>query len=103
MKDVPPTFVAPINEWYAWNPSPRTNPNVKVLLTLDQSNFPLGVKNMLNGGDVPVAWTNTHYRMLYLNYGHGDRNFTSPELATMIDNSLRWLRLALLQDERDGR
>jgi type 1 glutamine amidotransferase len=92
MKDVAPTFVAPINEWYAWNPSPRTNPNVKVLLTLDRSNFPLGVKNTLNGGDIPVAWTNTAYKMLYLNYGHGDRIFTSPELSAMIDNSLRWLR-----------
>ena len=44
-KGVPPTFVAPINEWYAWTPSPRVNPDVKVLLTLDASNFPLGVKN----------------------------------------------------------
>jgi uncharacterized protein len=92
MKDVPPTFVAPINEWYAWNPSPRTNPDIKVLLTLDPSNFPLGVKNTINGGDVPVAWTNTKYTMLYLNYGHGDRIFTSPALATMIDNGLQWLR-----------
>jgi uncharacterized protein len=57
-----------------------------VLLTLDKSNFPMGVKNMLNGGDIPVAWTNTRYRMLYLNYGHGD-----PILTTMIDNSLAWL------------
>jgi uncharacterized protein len=92
VKDVPSTFIAPINEWYAWNPSPRTNPTVKVLLTLDPSNFPLGVKNMINGGDVPVAWTNTKYKMVYLNYGHGDRIFTSPILATMIDNSLTWLR-----------
>ena len=92
MKDVPATFVTPINEWYAWNPSPRTNPDVKVLLTLDRSNFPLGVKNTLNGGDIPVAWTNTRYKMLYLNYGHGDRIFTSQELTTMIDNGLRWLR-----------
>jgi uncharacterized protein len=37
------------------------------------------------------VWTNTRYKMLYLNYGHGDRNFASPELAVMIDNSLRWL------------
>ena len=91
-KDVPATFVTPINEWYSWNPSPRTNPNVKVLLTLDPSNFPLGVKNMINGGDVPVAWTHTKYRMLYLNYGHGDRIFTSPILTAMIDNGLDWLR-----------
>jgi type 1 glutamine amidotransferase len=91
VKNMPASFVAPINEWYSWNPSPRTNPNIKVLLTLDKSNFPMGVKNMLNGGDIPVAWTNTKYRMLYLNYGHGDRIYTSPILTTMIDNSVGWL------------
>lgn len=91
MKGVPATFVAPTNEWYSWNPSPRTNPAIKVLMTLDASNFPLGVKNTLNGGDIPVAWTNTKYRMLYLNYGHGDKIYSSPILATMIDNSVDWL------------
>ena len=91
VKNMPATFVAPINEWYSWNPSPRANPAIKVLLTLDKSNFPMGVKNMLNGGDIPVAWTNTKYRMVYLNYGHGDRIYTSPILAAMIDNSLAWL------------
>ena len=57
-------------------PQPAHEPDVKVLLTLDKSNFPMGVKNMLNGGDIPVAWTNTRYRMLYLNYGHGDRIYS---------------------------
>ena len=90
-KGVPGSFVAPINEWYAWTPSPRVNPDVKVLLTLDESNFPLGVKNTLNGGDVPVAWINTRYRMVYLNYGHGDRIYSTPVLPTMIDNSVRFL------------
>ena len=47
LKGLPATFVAPINEWYAWTPSPRANPAVKVLLTLNASNFPLGVKNTL--------------------------------------------------------
>ena len=91
VKDVPATFVAPINEWYSWTPSPRANPDIKVLLTLDASNFPLGVKNTLNGGDVPVAWINTRYRMVYLNYGHGDRIYSAPPLPAMIDNALRWL------------
>jgi type 1 glutamine amidotransferase len=88
---VPQTFVAPISEWYAWTPSPRGAPSVKVLLTLDASNFPLGVKNTLNGGDIPVAWINTRYRMVYLNFGHGDRIFSAPELPTMIDNTVRYL------------
>ena len=91
VKGMPPTFVAPINEWYSWTPSPRANPDVKVLLTLDDSNFPLGVKNTLNGGDIPVAWINSKYRMVYLNYGHGDRIYSTPILPTMIDNSLRVL------------
>jgi uncharacterized protein len=64
---------------------------MKVLLTLDDSNFPLGVKNTLNGGDIPVAWMNTKYRMVYLNYGHGDRIYSTPILPTMIDNSVRFL------------
>ena len=91
LKGLPATFVAPINEWYSWTPSPRANPDVKVLLTLDASNFPLGVKNTLNGGDIPVAWINTRYRMVYVNYGHGDQIYSTPQLPTMTDNSLRWL------------
>lgn len=91
VEGVPPTFVSPINEWYAWTPSPRSNASVKVLLTLDASNFPLGIKNTINGGDVPVAWINTRYRMLYLNYGHGDRIFSTPTLPAIIDNGIRYL------------
>jgi type 1 glutamine amidotransferase len=90
-RGMPASFVAPINEWYSWTPSPRANPDVKVLLTLDASNFPLGIKNTLNGGDIPVAWINKKYRMVYLNYGHGDQIYSTPILPAMIDNCLRWL------------
>ena len=60
-------------------------------MTLDASNFPLGVKNTLNGGDIPVGWINSRYRMVYLNYGHGDKIYSTSILSTIIDNSLRWL------------
>ena len=42
VKNMPASFVAPINEWYSWNPSPRANPDIKVLLTLDQLQLPDG-------------------------------------------------------------
>jgi hypothetical protein len=29
--------------------------------------------------------------MAYLNYGHGDRIYSTPILPTMIDNSVRFL------------
>ena len=49
------------------------------------------MKNTLNGGDIPVAWLNTRFRMVYLNYGHGDRIYSTPVLPAMIDNAIRFL------------
>lgn len=71
------SYQAPANEWYSWLPNPRDNPKVKVLASLSQENYPLGLKDVLTQGDVPVVWTNTQYRMLYINMGHGARIFDS--------------------------
>lgn len=90
-KGLPATFEAPQNEWYSWSPSPRLNPDVHVLLSLDKSNFPIGIKDVIMPTDVPIVWTNTKYRMLYLNIGHGDKILTSPYNTTLIENSLNWL------------
>jgi type 1 glutamine amidotransferase len=88
---LPARYTAPINEWYGWRPDPRTNKDVKVLITLDTANFPLGKKDILRGGDIPVAWTNTKYRMLYLNMGHGDQNFASPVQNRLFEDAILWL------------
>lgn len=90
-KGLPADFVAPINEWYIWEPSPRLNKDVKVLVTLDSSNYPLGKKDLILKGDLPVVWTNTKYRMLYMNMGHGDQIFTSSVQNRLIANGLLWL------------
>jgi uncharacterized protein len=81
--NLPDAFVAPANEWYVWKPSPRLNKDVRVLLTFDPSNYPLGLKDVLTGGDLPVVWTNTKYKMIYMNMGHGDKIF-----AGAIQNKL---------------
>jgi type 1 glutamine amidotransferase len=90
-RSLPPHFEAPVNEWYSWDPNPATNKDVKVLLSLAPSNFPLGIKDVLTGGHIPVVWTNTKYRMLYINMGHGDKIFTSPIQNRLIENGLLWL------------
>lgn len=90
-KDIPDTFAAPANEWYLWKPSPRLNKNVHVLVTLDPSNYPIGIKDVIPGGDLPVLWTNTRYRMLYVNMGHGDKIFTDDTQNRLIAQSLLWL------------
>ena len=38
----PEDLCRPANEWYSWRPSPRLDQNVRVLLTLDPAQYPLG-------------------------------------------------------------
>jgi type 1 glutamine amidotransferase len=90
-KGIPATFLSPANEWYTWTPSPRLNKDVKVLVTLSPSNYPLGFKDVVTSGDLPVVWTNTRYRMLYLNMGHGDKVFNSGVQNRLFENALLWV------------
>jgi YVTN family beta-propeller protein len=89
--ELPGSFMAPDNEWYIWKPSPRLNKDVRVLVTLDSSNYPIGFKDVLTSGDLPVVWTNTKYRMLYMNMGHGDKIFTSAIQNKLILDGILWL------------
>jgi type 1 glutamine amidotransferase len=88
---LPRRFLSPANEWYSWNPDPRANPQIQVLLSLDRSNYPLGLKDTLLGGDVPVVWTNKRYRMVYINMGHGNQIFTNPVQNRLFEDALLWL------------
>jgi type 1 glutamine amidotransferase len=91
MRGLSAKLISPANEWYSWKPDPRNSPNVKVLMTLDASNYPLGFKDTLTGGDIPVTWTNTKYKMIYTNMGHGDKILTNPQQNLFFENALLWL------------
>lgn len=87
---LPAAYLAPANEWYIWRPDPRANKDVKVLLTLDPANYPLGFKDIIRGGDLPVVWTNTKYKMVYMNMGHGEV-FASATQNLLFEDALLWL------------
>lgn len=91
MTGLPAEFESPSNEWYIWKPGPRVNKDVRVLATFAPSNYPMGFKDVLTGGDLPVVWTNTKYKMLYMNMGHGDKIFTSTVQNQLIVNAIHWL------------
>lgn len=91
MKGLPANYVSPANEWYSWKPNPRSNPDIQVLMTLDTSNYPLGFKDTLAGGNIPVTWTNKKYKMIYTNMGHGDKILTNPQQNLFFENALLWL------------
>jgi YVTN family beta-propeller protein len=84
-------FLSPANEWYIWKPSPRLNKDVRVLVSLDASNYPLGLKDTLLSGDLPVVWSDTKYKMIYMNMGHGDKIFTSPVQNQLFEDAFMWL------------
>ena len=93
MKDLPTTFKSSPNEWYRWEKDIRNNPDIKILLSIDSSSFPLGTGpkqyEIWHSGYYPVAWTNKKYRMIYTNMGHNDidyENKTNKELSFQFDN-----------------
>lgn len=106
-KNLPVTFKSSPNEWYRWTNDLRANPDIKVLLSIDSSSFPLGTgpkqHEIWHSGDYPVVWTNKNYRMLYANMGHNDIDyehgtnktlsftFANPVQNQLIIDALLWL------------
>jgi hypothetical protein len=78
MAGMPALFKSSPNEWYRWKVDLKTKPDIKILLSIDPSSFPLGTgpkpEEIWYSGYYPVAWTNVKYKMLYVNMGHNDLN-----------------------------
>ena len=90
-RNLPESFVAPATEFYQWTPEPRENPDVEVLVSLSPRNYPMGLKDIVYGGDFPVVWTNRQYRMIYINMGHGDEQFSDATEQLLFINALQWI------------
>jgi hypothetical protein len=79
VKNLPDTFTTAPNEWYSWKNDLRKNPDIKILLSVDSTSFPLGngpkAWEIWHSGYYPVAWTNTKYKMVYVNMGHNDMDY----------------------------
>jgi type 1 glutamine amidotransferase len=91
-RGLPETYISPANEWYVWKPDPRASKDIHVLASLSPSNYPIGMKDTIAAGDLPVVWTNTRYKMVYCNMGHGDKIFTSATQNQLFKNAVLWLR-----------
>lgn len=95
-KDLPITFKSAPNEWYRWEKDLRQNPDIKILLSIDSTSFPLGTGPKLyeiwHEGYYPVAWTNKKFKMVYMNMGHNDidyENKTNKELSFQFSNDIQ--------------
>jgi hypothetical protein len=106
-RHLPVTFSSAPNEWYRWSNDLRANRDIRILLSIDSTSFPLGTgpkpHEIWHSGYYPVVWTNTKYRMIYFNMGHNDIDYehkTDKELSftlknetedRLIINALLWL------------
>lgn len=106
-RHLPATFTSSPNEWYRWKKDLRTNNDIEILLAIDPASFPLGTgpkpHEIWHEGDYPVVWANRRYRMIYLNMGHNDVDysdglkrtasytFTNEVQNQLILDGLRWV------------
>jgi len=95
-KHLPHTFKSSPNEWYRWSNDLRSNPDIKILLSIDSASFPLGTGPKLyeiwHSGYYPVVWTNKKYKMIYFNMGHNDidyENKTNKQLSFTFKNEIQ--------------
>lgn len=95
-RHLPEMFVSSPNEWYRWEKNLRTNPDIKILLSIDSTSFPLGTGPKLHeiwhSGYYPVVWTNKKFKMLYINMGHNDidyENKSGKELSFTFNNNIQ--------------
>lgn len=84
---LPKKFKSSPNEWYRWSNDLRINPDIKILLSIDSTSFPLGTGPKQNeiwqSGYYPVAWTNKNYKMIYTNMGHNDIDYENKTNKTL--------------------
>ena len=106
-KNLPVTFRSSPCEWYRWSNDLRLNSDIKILLSIDSTSFPLGTgpkkHEIWHSGYYPIAWTNTKFRMIYMNMGHNDIDYEGKTNKTLsytfenqvqdkfVLNSLLWL------------
>ena len=95
-RGLPAVFTASPNEWYRWSNDLRTNPAIKILLSIDPSSFPLGTgpkpHEIWHRGYYPVVWANQNYKMIYINMGHNDIDYehkTNKELSFSFTNEIQ--------------
>lgn len=95
-KHLPAVFRSAPNEWYRWSNDLRKNPDIRILLSIDSTSFPLGTgpkqHEIWHSGYYPVAWTNKRYKMLYFNMGHNDIDYehkTNKTLSYTFANELQ--------------
>jgi hypothetical protein len=90
-RHLPEKFKSSPNEWYRWTNDLRKNSDIKILLSIDSTSFPLGTgpkpNEIWHSGYYPVVWTNKNYKMIYFNMGHNDIDSSKQLSFTLVNKN----------------
>lgn len=92
MQGVAQSFVIRDDEWYIYDKSPRLDPAIKVLATVDEDSY--SADTSIKMGDHPVVWTNTEAaaRNIYFQFGHSPKLITdNPDFLRMFSNAIAFV------------
>lgn len=85
-----------VEEWYAWEDSPR-DAGVRVLVSVDESTYQpwvkfLGIEEDLRMGDHPIVWSRCvgKGRAFYSALGHQGAAYEEKEMRDMLRGALAW-------------
>lgn len=88
---VSPAFTVEDDEWYIYDISPRQNPDIKVLASVDENSY--SADTQIKMGDHPVIWTNTAKpaRNVYFQMGHSPKLIESnPNFLQLFSNAISY-------------
>lgn len=91
MKGVNPSFIIQDDEWYIYDKSPRLDPAIKVLASVDEGTYTADTQ--IKMGDHPVVWTNTKKaaRNVYFQFGHSPKLINdNPDFLKMFSNAIAY-------------
>ena len=78
------------DEWYAFDENPSDDPNINVLLNLDESTYDPG--NHFMDGDHPIAWSQEIHggRSFYTAGGHTGASYGEADFLVHLAEGIEW-------------
>jgi len=83
------------DEWYAFEASPRPQPGLHVLMTLDETSYAnkrVDGRDLAMGEDHPVAWWHCvgEGRVFYSALGHQAKTYSEPNYIMLLAGATAW-------------
>ena len=80
------------DEWYFFQTRPENDPDLHVVLALDETTLPADYPAMYKQGYHPIGWVNEQYggRVFYTAIGHNPDLWSDPTILELTGRAIEW-------------